>query len=196
MSSVGGIVETQSLKAGTRNLIKNNLPSTLTLMRAIATSILFVTLLEGRSGFPIFAVACLTDVFDGVLARRLHVESEAGGVFDASVDFVLVSSTTLYLVYAELASVWFLALILFAFFKYLLFRGLSDPLGKHVGTILFVSLGTILMFPVQFVANWACFFASCYILAAMTTSLKSHLERAGVSRILLLARSLIDCIKT
>jgi phosphatidylglycerophosphate synthase len=178
------------LMSEARRVFASKIPSTLTLIRALATSILFVTLLEGGWGFPIFIAACLTDVFDGFLARRLHVTSEAGGVFDASVDFMLVSSTTMYLVLTGLVSEWFLALIILAFSKYLLFREMPDPLGKHIGTILFVCIGTILMYPTQFVANWSCFLASGYMLTAVTLSARASNVGIVVESVCAISQSL------
>jgi phosphatidylglycerophosphate synthase len=162
-----------------------NVPSLLTSVRLLATSVLVITLIEGGWGLPVFVIACVTDVLDGALARRLHAESEAGGIFDASVDFTLVFSSYLYLSWIGMVSVWFLSLIALSFLKFILSRGVStyDPLGKYIGTILFVSLGTFFVFPTQFTANWVTSVASCYVLASMmaarASKIKLHTPRAG-----------------
>lgn len=170
---IEGKSQPEVLSTGQRAGLALIIPNLLTSIRAIATSILFITLVEGGGGFPIYALACLTDVLDGFLARRLRVESEVGGMLDASVDFVLISSTSLYLVLDGLVSAWFLLLIVFAFTKFLVFRGkpVCDPFGKHIGTVLFVSLGTVLLFRAPFVANWAISIASCYVLMANTINI-------------------------
>ncbi len=176
---IEGKSQLEVLPTGQRAGLALIIPNLLTSIRAISTSILFITLVEGGWGFPIYALACLTDVLDGFFARRLRIESEFGGMLDASVDFVLIFSTSLYLVLDGLVSAWFLFLILFAFTKFLLFRGkpVYDPFGKHIGTVLFVSLGTVLFFRAPLVANWAISIASCYVLIATTISIGARWRR-------------------
>jgi hypothetical protein len=144
-------------------------PSFLTSSRVVLTSALFTILVEGGQGFPLFALACLTDVLDGALARWLHAESKLGGVLDAYADFFLVFSTSTFLVWNGLAPFWFLCLITAAFIRFVFLKeaSRSDPLGKHIGTVLFVALGVVLQFPVLFVATWAIAIASCYVVASM-----------------------------
>jgi phosphatidylserine synthase len=144
-------------------------PSLLTSTRIVITSVLFTTLVEGGWGFPVFALACLTDVFDGALARWLNTESKFGGLFDASADFLLVFSTSVFLIWNGIVSIWFLFLMVVTFARYIFGKDASgcEPLGKHIGTVIFVALGTVLVFPVLFVASWATFIASCYIVASM-----------------------------
>ena len=146
-----------------------SMPSFLTSTRVVLTSVLFTTLVEGGWGFPVFALACLTDVLDGSLARWLNAESKFGGLLDASADFYLVLSTSIYLVWNGLVPFWFLCLIVAAFVRFVFFNGASrfDPLGKHIGTVLFVALGTVLVYHTPFVASWAIAVASCYVLTSM-----------------------------
>jgi phosphatidylglycerophosphate synthase len=156
-----------------------SVPSVLTFVRLLATSVLVITLIEGGWVFPVFVIACVSDVLDGALARRLKAESDAGGIFDASVDFVLVFSSFLYLYWIGMVSVWFLGLIVYSFLKFILFRGVPifDPLGKYIGTVLFISLGTLFVFPTPFTVNWVTSVASCYILASMMVEFaRAHFE--------------------
>ena len=139
-------------------------------------SVLFTTLVEGGWGFPVFAFACLTDVFDGALARWLNAESKFGGIIDASADFLLVFSTSVFLVWIGCMSIWFLSLMVVAFARYVFGKDTSgrDPLGKHIGTVIFVALGTVLIFPVLFVASWATIIASFYNVASLVLSVCSR----------------------
>lgn len=152
-----------------RDQLLFSIPSYLTSTRVVLTSILFTILIEGGRGFPVFALACLTDALDGALARRLHAESKLGGLLDASADFYLVFSTSVFLVWSGLVSGWFLCLVIAAFIKFVFIirTSRSDPLGKHIGTVLFVALGVVLVSPVMFVASWAISIASCYVVASM-----------------------------
>jgi phosphatidylglycerophosphate synthase len=144
-------------------------PALLTSVRVVLASVLFTILVEGGRGFPFFALACLTDVFDGALARWLNAESKFGGLLDASADFLLVFSTSAFLVWKGIVSIWFLSLMVVAFARYVFGKDAlgPDPLGKHIGTVIFVALGTVLVFPVLFVASWATVVASCYIVVSM-----------------------------
>ncbi len=157
------------------------IPSVVTSSRIVITAFLVTSLLEGGWGFPFFAFACITDLVDGALARRLHAESGFGGVLDASADFLLVLSTSTFLVWSGLVQIWFLPLLVVAFIKFIVSRvvSISDPLGKHIGTVLFFSLGTVLLFPNGFVATWATSIASCYILASIALSLYGTLFMRG-----------------
>lgn len=128
-----------------------------------------------------FSLACLTDVFDGWVARRLHAETRLGALLDASVDFVLVFAASSFLVWRQLASPWFLGLIVLAFLRFVLAgpgRG-GDPLGKHIGTVLFVSLGVVLAAPAPFVSAWSTAIASCYVVASMGLSTAEMLREDG-----------------
>ena len=148
------------------------LPSALTLTRLFITYILCIQLITGRWGFPLFSLACLTDVLDGWAARRFRSETGLGSLFDASADFVLVSSTSAFLIWRNLTSPLFLGLIVLAFMRFILVkpgRG-CDPLGKHIGTALFISLGMILMYPAPFLATWSTFVASSYVVVSMILS--------------------------
>ncbi|MBN2588424.1 MAG: CDP-alcohol phosphatidyltransferase family protein [Sedimentisphaerales bacterium] len=81
------------------------LPNILTLSRLILTLVFLVMILyapryysEGEVAFPgfldyafiIFIISGLTDILDGMAARRLHVESKFGRMMDPLVDKILV----------------------------------------------------------------------------------------------------------
>lgn len=148
------------------------LPSLLTLTRLFITYVLCTHLIAGGWGFPLFSLACLTDVFDGWVARQFHSETSFGSLFDVFADFILVVSTSVFLIWRHLISLWFLGLIVFAFVRFIIAkpRPECDPLGKHIGTVLFVSLGLILALPVPFLSAWSTAIASCYLIASMVLS--------------------------
>lgn len=147
-------------------------PSFITLTRIFITYVLCIQLITGGWGFPLFSLACLTDIFDGWVARRFHSESNFGALFDAYADFILVVTTSGFLIWRNLMSIWFLGLIVLAFIRYILMRPGAgyDPLGKYIGTVLFISLGLILASPVPFLTTWSTTIASCYIVVSMSFS--------------------------
>ncbi len=145
------------------------LPSLITSTRLFITYNLVLVLSGGGWGVPSYALACLTDLFDGKVARLLHSETGFGAAFDASADFLLIFSTSAILALRGLVSPWFLCLISYSFASFILSerKPVVDPLGKHIGTVLFIALGAILVYPIQFVATWSTIVASGYIVASM-----------------------------
>ncbi len=92
-----------------------------------------------------------------------------GTLFDAGTDFLLVFgvSATLYL--HGTLSVWFLALILIAFAQFAMRPQVeSDPLGRHIGTVLFVALGIVLIVQNSLVTLCVSIVASAYIVASLS----------------------------
>jgi len=144
-------------------------PNLLTLARVLSVPVIISDLLAGGSGLALYFLACASDLLDGALARRLGGETRAGSMFDACADFFLVFgvSTTLY--QRGLLSVWFLALVALAFAQFLFAkpRTGADPLGKHIGTILFIALGVVLLQPDPWVASWSTLVSSGYIVASL-----------------------------
>jgi len=76
-------------------------PNALTLLRLLLAPIIgallvlvAVGMMPGAAGVPValalFAVACMSDIFDGVLARQLNQESTLGAVLDPIADKLLM----------------------------------------------------------------------------------------------------------
>ncbi len=144
-------------------------PSILTSTRFMATPLLLIQLQSGSLGVPIYIYACATDLLDGIIARRLHAESILGSMLDAFADFGLVAGVSAYLISVGLISPWFLALILLAFTQFVAAKPVpgSDPLGRHIGTVLFISLGLSLMYPTTWFVWWSTLVASGYVVASL-----------------------------
>lgn len=144
-------------------------PSLLTGARFVAVPVLLaVGAPELR--LPIFVAACVTDLLDGVVARRLGSETRLGSRLDALADFLLVASVSSLLASEGLLSPLFVALIVLAFAQFVAVkpRAGADPLGKHIGTVLFVALGVTLAEPVWWVAQWSSLVASGYVVASIS----------------------------
>lgn len=91
----------------------NPIPNILTMIRLIGGVVMFVLLAGAVGGIPylnvdaevldslqrwgvyIFIISALTDLFDGILARRLHAESRWGAILDPIADKILVCGTIL-----------------------------------------------------------------------------------------------------
>ncbi len=84
--------------------IDKNLPNYLTILRIIAIPLLILSFYFDDSKFAhrlggiIFAIASLTDFFDGYIARKYNIVSGFGKMFDPIADKVLVGCILLMLV--------------------------------------------------------------------------------------------------
>jgi len=96
----------------------HNLPNFLTIFRIVITP-LIVWLLIGFDGFTLhmiafilFLLASLTDLFDGILARKLQVVSEFGKFMDPLADKILVNSTFITLNILDVMPIWITAVVI------------------------------------------------------------------------------------
>lgn len=98
----------------------------------------------------LFAVAALTDFFDGYLARRWKVESTLGAFLDTTADKLLVTGSLIALVSIERVSIWAAVIIVMREFVVMALRGLvalgggtvaPSTWGKVKATAQFVAIG-------------------------------------------------------
>jgi len=91
------------------SMLRRQLPNQLTVARLILAGVFFLVLSQFRytrghddgwilwTAMGIFIVAMLTDIADGYLARRWHVESAFGRIMDPFVDKIIVLGAFIYL---------------------------------------------------------------------------------------------------
>ena len=94
-----------------------NLPNSLTVFRILLVPLLVVVLLTRFDfsefvGLGIFLLAALTDLFDGVIARRTKTVTQAGALLDPIADKLLVSAAFISLVELGLAPAWMVVVII------------------------------------------------------------------------------------
>ncbi|MDR2832033.1 MAG: CDP-diacylglycerol--glycerol-3-phosphate 3-phosphatidyltransferase [Rickettsiales bacterium] len=87
-------------------MLKKNLPNLLTISRALAIPAIILSFyIESRYAnlitISIFIFACITDFFDGYLARIWKVQSKFGRLFDPIADKLIVVSTIIMLIYKQ-----------------------------------------------------------------------------------------------
>jgi CDP-diacylglycerol--glycerol-3-phosphate 3-phosphatidyltransferase len=112
-----------------------NLPNTLTLGRIFLVPLLVVVLLTGSGGkellgAAIFAVASLTDLLDGYLARRRKQVTEIGQWMDPLADKLLITAALVSLVQMDLAPAWMVAVILGREFAVTMLRTIVHQRGQ------------------------------------------------------------------
>ena len=87
-------------------------------------------------GALLFAVASLTDLLDGYIARKFKVSSEFGALFDIAGDRIVESVFWIYFTYAGMISFWIPLIIITRGFlsdnvRALAFRSGKTPFGKN-----------------------------------------------------------------
>ncbi|WP_168464373.1 CDP-diacylglycerol--glycerol-3-phosphate 3-phosphatidyltransferase [Wolbachia endosymbiont of Ctenocephalides felis wCfeT] len=87
-------------------MLKKNLPNLLTISRVLAMPAIILSFyIQGKYAslitILIFAFACITDFFDGYLARAWKVQSKFGRLFDPIADKLIVVSTIIMLIYKQ-----------------------------------------------------------------------------------------------
>jgi phosphatidylglycerophosphate synthase len=130
--------------------------NTLTWLRGLGASFLFGRLVGGldtpsRVALLILLSGIITDILDGLVARRTQTQSKLGQIADGEMDFCLYMSMTLILLRNNILPIWFGAIILLRFLipliaalsSYLLFarpvRFGSTIWGKFAGIALCLS---------------------------------------------------------
>lgn len=99
-----------------------NLPNALTLLRIFIVPLLVVVILTNVSekwfgtpryllGLGLFVVAALTDLFDGMIARKRKQVSKVGKLLDPIADKLLISAALISLVEHQLAPAWAVVVI-------------------------------------------------------------------------------------
>lgn len=96
-----------------RRLARVNIPTLLTLLRSVLSPLIVVSVASGHFVLAgvLFAMGGLSDVLDGVLARRLGQTTRLGVVMDHLVDIVFTAAAFLSLAGAGLLSPWVGALV-------------------------------------------------------------------------------------
>ncbi len=94
-----------------------NLPNSLTMMRIFLVPLLVVVLLTELPdkefwGLGIFLVAALTDMLDGIIARRTNRITVTGAMLDPIADKLLMSAAFISLVELDLAPAWMVTCII------------------------------------------------------------------------------------
>lgn len=160
----------------------NPIPNILTLIRLVAGIVMFILLAGAVGGIPflnvtsemlyalqrwgvyIFILAAFTDLFDGVLARKLHAESRWGAILDPIADKILVCGTILGLFCINTGNPLFALPAAFILFREFAVSALREAaaarhvsvpvsfLGKIKTTVQLVALGVLL-----FAESWAAF---------------------------------------
>ncbi|MGE4158305.1 MAG: CDP-diacylglycerol--glycerol-3-phosphate 3-phosphatidyltransferase [Planctomycetota bacterium] len=144
-----------------------NLPNILTLSRFLISTIVFVLIKFGDSmglsaAFILFVVACITDYYDGEIARKRNQITVFGRIADPFADKFLVIGCFIFLYERNIGDIyhcWLNATALFLIISreflvssirgYFESQGVSFPaewLGKFKATWQYVSIGILILY--------------------------------------------------
>lgn len=133
-----------------------NLPNKLTLLRILLTPVFMVFAALGRYGKPdcdhrmllaagiVFALASLTDYFDGHLARKHNMITDFGKFADPLADKMLTTAALLYMVVDGVCSPVVLAIVLFREFAVAGVRMLAAASGRVIAANMWGKVKTVL----------------------------------------------------
>jgi len=131
------------------------IPSLLSSLRIIALP-LFVILYNQENVvlcLVLLAFCAISDFFDGYVARKLKVISRFGGYFDAFTDFILTGGIFAFYYSLGFYPLWLPTLIAVSFGLFLVtgfyYRKLYDPVGKYLGSALYIGIVLTLIWPIQ-----------------------------------------------
>lgn len=128
-------------------------PSGISALRLVALPLFLYFFANGATAscIVVFGLAQLTDLVDGYVARRLGVASKFGAYFDSATDFVLVTGIFVAFTLSNYYPVWILLLIVSSFTQFIVtsrfHKKLYDPLGKYIGSVLYMAIGLTLLSP-------------------------------------------------
>ena len=91
-----------------------NIPNALTLLRLLLIPVFLIASFRGMffAAFVLFITAAVTDIFDGMIARRLNQRSSLGAYLDPIADKLLLSSSFVILAYKHAIAWWLTIMVL------------------------------------------------------------------------------------
>lgn len=120
-------------------LSQMNIPLYITLFRILCIPILVILLLSRFNGqefvaLAVFATAALSDIADGVLARRTQKTSTMGALLDPIADKLLISSAFICLVGLGSVASWMVIIIVGREIAITGFRAIASSKGIHISS--------------------------------------------------------------
>jgi len=111
-----------------------NIANTVSLLRLFSVPIILIMILDNKLqiAFWVFLFASITDIFDGLLARKLKIVTEFGKILDPIIDKILVFSVLITLGYKNFIEFPIVIIIVLRDFTILLGAILSILLKKKI----------------------------------------------------------------
>lgn len=134
-----------------------SLPDLLALARIVMVPAIMALVTSSREhAFGVaaflFAVAAMTDFFDGYLARRWGITTVLGAFLDSTADKLLVAGSLIALVAVDRASIWPVVIIIMREFAVMALRGITAIEGYVVKPSMFGKIKATVQFAAIFFA--------------------------------------------
>ncbi len=101
----------------------------------------------------LLAFCAASDFFDGYSARKLKATSRFGAYYDATTDFFLMIGIFAIFYASGYYTIWLLLLIAASFVQFLATslyaKKLYDPVGRYLGSALYIGITLTLIWPMQ-----------------------------------------------
>jgi phosphatidylglycerophosphate synthase len=128
----------------------------------------------------LLAFSAGTDFFDGYFARKLGVTSRFGAYYDATTDFTLVIGIFAFFSTTGYYPIWLLLVIAASFVQFLITshytKRLYDPIGKYIGSALYIGIILTLVFPTQATYSFVLFAFVGFFLVSLGSRITSLLR--------------------
>jgi phosphatidylglycerophosphate synthase len=99
----------------------------------------------------LLAFSATSDFFDGYFARRLNATSKFGAYYDSTTDFILMFGIFTFFTAKGYYPSWLILVIALSFSQFVVSsfysRKLYDPVGKYIGSALYIGVVLTLIFP-------------------------------------------------
>jgi len=125
-----------------------HIPNILTIIRFLLIPIIIILILSGNYllGLVVFTISSITDVLDGIIARKFNFTSDFGKLMDPLADKLTQISVLTTLVIKDIIPLWILLVIVIK--EFVLISGASFLYGKDVVVYSkwFGKLATVLLY--------------------------------------------------
>jgi phosphatidylglycerophosphate synthase len=131
----------------------------------------------------LLAVSAATDFFDGYYARKLAATSKFGTYFDAATDFALTAGIFSLFTVNGIYPVWMVILMAASFGQFIitsmLGKQLYDPVGKYIGSALYIGIVLTVLFPVQAVFDFVQYAFLGFFLVSIASRIWSFTKKGA-----------------
>jgi phosphatidylglycerophosphate synthase len=155
------------------------IPTFISSLRIAALPFFFYLFNQGNitACLIILAFCAFTDIFDGYLARKLEATSRFGAYYDATTDFILMIGIFVIFYAMSYYPIWFLIIIAASFIQFLAtsryFKKLYDPIGRYLGSALYIGVILTLLWPKQAVYDFVQYAFIVFFLVSLASRIAS-----------------------
>jgi phosphatidylglycerophosphate synthase len=159
------------------------IPTTISSLRIAALPLFFILYGLGNVaaclGLLVFCIA--TDYLDGYFARRLGVASRFGAFYDATTDFTLMIGVFALFTFQGVYPIWLVLLIATAFLQFIITsvyaKKLYDPVGRYLGSALYIGIALTLLFPTQATYSFVQYAFVVFFLVSLASRIYSLMKK-------------------